>query len=62
MKSAMGKRGKSEWDEAMISTGYRTSNKKNKKWDSRLRGATKNSNVLDSVPREQVAVDVVVHG
>lgn len=46
----------------MISTGYRTSNKKNKKWDSRLRGATKNSNVLDSVTREQVAVDVVVHG
>ena len=52
--SAKGKRGKSEWDEAMISTGYRASSKKGKKWESRLRGASKNNNVLDSITREQV--------
>lgn len=51
----MGKRGKSEWDEAMISTGYRANNKKSKKWESRLRGASKNNNVLDSITREQVS-------
>lgn len=52
----MGKRGKSEWDEAMEATGHRVSGENGKKWVSRLRTNTKNTNVVDSITREQVIV------
>ena len=50
----MGKRGKSEWDEAMEATGHRITTEKTKKWASRLRTNTKNGNVVDTITREQV--------
>lgn len=50
----MGKRGKLDWDEAMMESGHRTTTNKNKKWSSRLRASTKNKNVVDSITREQV--------
>ena len=50
----MGKRGKLDWDEAMMESGHRTTANKNKKWSSRLRASTKNKNVVDSITREQV--------
>ena len=50
----MGKKGRSEWDEAMEATGHRIIKEKTKKWASRLRTNTKNINVVDSITREQV--------
>ena len=52
----MGKRGKSEWDEAMEATGHRITTEKTKKWASRLRTNTKNGNVVDAITREQVCL------
>ena len=52
----MGKRGKLDWDQAMLESGHRTTENKNKKWASRLRTSTKNKNVIDSITREQVKV------
>ena len=50
----MGKRGKLDWDQAMLESGHRTTENKNKKWASRLRTSTKNKNVIDSITREQI--------
>lgn len=50
----MGKKGKSEWDEAMEATGHRITTEKTKKWASRLRTNTKNGNIVDAITREQV--------
>lgn len=50
----MGKKGKLDWDQAMMETGHRTAENKNKKWASRLRASTKNKNAIDSITREQV--------
>lgn len=50
----MGKKGKSEWDEAMEATGHRITTEKTKKWASRLRTNTKNGNVVDAITKEQV--------
>lgn len=55
----MGRSGKSEWDEAMMKTGHRVVSTTKKKWASRLRSTTKNSNVVDSITREQVGVERV---
>ena len=49
----MGKKGKSEWDEAMEATGHRITTEKTKKWASRLRTNTKNGNVVDAITKEQ---------
>lgn len=57
----MGKRGKSEWDEAMEATGHRVSSEKAKKWVSRLRTNTKSTNIVDSITREQVSVKMKKH-
>ena len=51
----MGRTGKSEWDAAMSASGHRLVEKK-KKWASRLRSTTKNTNIVDSITREQVLV------
>lgn len=51
----MGRTGKSEWDAAMSASGHRLVEKK-KKWTSRLRSTTKNTNIVDSITREQVLV------
>lgn len=50
----MGKRGKLDWDQAMLESGHRTTESKNKKWASCLRTSTKNKNAIDSITREQV--------
>lgn len=52
----MGRTGKSEWDAAMSASGHRVIEKKTKKWTSRLRSTTKNTNIVDSITREQVLV------
>lgn len=49
----MGRTGKSEWDAAMSASGHRVVEKK-KKWTSRLRSTTKNTNIVDNITREQV--------
>ena len=51
----MGRTGKSEWDAAMSASGHRVVEKK-KKWTSRLRSTTKNTNIVDNITREQVLV------
>lgn len=50
----MGRTGKSEWDAAMTASGHRVITATKKKWTSRLRSTTKNTNVVDSITREQV--------
>lgn len=50
----MGKRGKLDWDQAMLESGHRQTESRNKKWASRLRTSTKNKNTIDSITREQV--------
>ena len=55
----MGRSGKSEWDEAMLKTGHRVVSNTKKKWASRLRSTTKNTNVVDSITREQVRMERV---
>ncbi|KAK8802641.1 hypothetical protein WA171_006317 [Blastocystis sp. BT1] len=49
----MGRTGKSEWDAAMSASGHRVVEKK-KKWTSRLRSTTKNTNIVDNITREQI--------
>ena len=50
----MSKKGKLEWDAAMEASGHRIIKEKAKKWTSRLRTNTKNTNVVDAITREQV--------
>ena len=50
----MGKRGKLDWDQAMLESGHRQTESRNKKWASRLRTSTKNKNTIGRITREQV--------